>query len=148
MKEKSEKQKSKSISRREFMTRTAATAVGLTILPSGIISAKGRVAPSDKLNIAGIGVGGMGFSNLKNIKGQNIVGLADVDWKYSKRVFDHYPKAKKYKDYRKMYEELGKTIDAVVVATSDHSHALVAADAIVRGWHTYVQKQLTHTVYE
>ncbi len=148
MNEKTENKKSKSISRREFMTRTATTAVGLTILPSGIISAKGRIAPSDKLNIAGIGVGGMGFGNLKRMESQNIIGLADVDWKYSKRAFDHFPKAKTYKDYRKMYDELGKSIDAVVVATPDHSHAIVAAEAITHGWHTFVQKPLTHTVYE
>ena len=140
--------KKSGISRREFVTRSAVAAAGLTILPSGIISAKGRTAPSDKLNIAGIGVGGMGFRNLKNMESENIVGLCDVDWKYSARVFEAYPKAKVYKDYRKMYEELGKTIDAVVVATSDHTHALVAADAISNGWHAYVQKPLTHSVYE
>ena len=148
MNAKNEKQKSNGLSRREFVSRSAAAAIGLTILPSGIISAKGRKAPSDKLNIAGIGVGGMGFSNLKQMETENIVGLADVDWGYSKRVFDYFPKAKAYKDYRKMYDELGKTIDAVIVATSDHTHAIVAADAITRGWHTYVQKPLTHSVYE
>lgn len=141
-------EKKSGVSRRDFVKTTAVTAAGLTILPSGVISAKGRKAPSDKLNIAGIGVGGMGFANLKRMETENIVGLCDVDWKYSKRVFEHYPNAKKYKDYRKMYDELGDTIDAVVVATSDHTHALVAADAMVRGWHAYVQKPLTHSVYE
>lgn len=148
MSTKNEKQKSNGLSRREFVSRSAAVAVGLTILPSGIISAKGRKAPSDKLNIAGIGVGGMGFSNLKQMETENIVGLADVDWGYSKRVFDHFPKAKAYKDYRKMFDELGKTIDAVIVATADHTHAIIAAEAMTHGWHAYVQKPLTHTVYE
>lgn len=140
---------SKRISRRRFLQTGATAAVGLTVVPSSVLGKSfGHTAPSDKLNIAGIGVGGMGFANLKNMESQNIVGLADVDWKYSKHVFDHYPNAKKYYDYRKMYDELGKSIDAVVVATSDHSHALVAADAMTMGKHTYVQKPLTHTVYE
>jgi hypothetical protein len=141
-------EKKSGMSRREFVARTSVAAAGLTFLPSGIISAKGRTAPSDKLNIAGIGVGGMGFANLKKMETENIVGLCDVDLKYSQRVFDHYPKAKVYQDYRKMYDELGKSIDAVVVATSDHTHAIVAADAMTNGWHTYVQKPLTHSAYE
>ncbi|MGC9341906.1 MAG: Gfo/Idh/MocA family protein [Bacteroidales bacterium] len=148
MKNMKKDEKKSGMTRRDFVSRTAVTAAGLTILPSGIISAKGRTAPSDKLNIVGIGVGGMGFANLKRMETENIIGLCDVDWKYSKRVFDHYPKAKVYKDYRKMYDELGKTIDAVVVATADHTHGIVAADAMSRGWHAYVQKPLTHSVYE
>ena len=140
--------KKSGMSRREFVARTSVAAAGLTILPSGIISAKGRTAPSDKLNIAGIGVGGMGFANLKRMETENIIGLCDVDLKYSQRVFDHYPKAKVYQDYRNMYDELGKSIDAVVVATSDHTHAIVAADAMTNGWHAYVQKPLTHSAYE
>jgi Predicted dehydrogenases and related proteins len=137
------------MSRRRFIRAGATAAVGLTVVPSSVLGkSMGYMAPSDKLNIAGVGVGGMGFANLKNLESQNIVGLADVDWKYSQRVFDHFPKAKKYYDYRKMYDELGKSIDAVVVATSDHTHALIAADAITMGKHVYVQKPLTHSVYE
>lgn len=148
MNAKNQDQKSNGLSRRDFVTKSAVAAFGFTILPSGIISAKGRKAPSDKLNIVGIGVGGMGFGNLKNLSSENIIGLADVDWKYAQRAFEYFPKAKAYKDYRIMYEELGKSIDAVVVATPDHTHAIVAAEAITRGWHTYVQKPLTHSVYE
>lgn len=141
-------QKKSGMTRRDFVASTAVTAAGLTILPSGIISAKGRKAPSDKLNIAGIGIGGMGFANLKRMETENIVGLCDVDWNYSKHVFEHYPNAKAFKDWRRMFDELGNTIDAVVVATADHSHAIVASEAITRGWHAYVQKPLTHSVYE
>lgn len=148
MEKKKEEKKNSGMSRRDFVSRSAAVAAGLTILPSGVISAKGRVAPSDKLNIVGIGVGGMGFANLKRMETENIIGLCDVDFKYSQRVFDHYPKAKVFKDYRRMYDELGDSIDAVVVATADHTHAIVAADAMVRGWHAYVQKPLTHSAYE
>ncbi|HBB02020.1 MAG: oxidoreductase [Bacteroidetes bacterium GWD2_45_23] len=140
---------SSKISRRRFLETGAIAAAGLTVVPSSVLGkSMGYTAPSDKLNIAGVGVGGMGFANLKNLESQNIVGLCDVDWKYSQRVFDHFPKAKKYYDYRKMYEELGKSIDAVVVATADHTHALIAAEAMTMGKHVYVQKPLTHSVYE
>ena len=127
----------------------AATTVGLTIVPSNIFGKKfGHTAPSDKLNIAGVGIGGKGFSVLKSLESENIVALADVDWKYSKPTFDYFPNAKKYVDYRKMYDELGKSIDAVMVATPDHTHAIIAADAITMGKHVYVEKPLTHSVYE
>ncbi len=136
------------LSRREFVTRTMAATAGFTIVPSFAVSGLGHMAPSDKLNIAGIGIGGMGFDNLKKMETENIVGLCDVDWKYADRVFKHYPNAKKYKDFRKMYEEMGKSIDAIVVATADHTHAIVSADAMTMGKHVYLQKPLTHTVYE
>ena len=139
----------KKISRRRFLQTGATAAVGLTVVPSTVLGKSfGHTAPSDKLNIAGVGDGGRGFAVLKGMESQNIVGLADVDWKYSKRVFDYFPNAKKYYDYRKMYDEIGKSIDAVMVATSDHTHAVVTADAITMGKHVYVEKPLTHTVYE
>ncbi len=140
--------KGNTLSRRDFVGKSLVATAGFTIVPSFAVSACGHMAPSDKLNIAGIGVGGMGFSNLKKMDTENIVGLCDVDWKYSDRVFKHYPKAKKYKDFRKMYDELGTSIDAVIVATADHTHAIVSADAITMGKHVYLQKPLTHTVYE
>lgn len=140
---------SSKMSRRKFLRAGATTLAGLTIVPSSVLGKSfGYMAPSDKLNIVGVGVGGMGFANLKNLESQNIVGLCDVDWKYSQRVFEYFPKAKKYYDYRKMYDELGKTIDGVVVATSDHTHAIIAADAMTMGKHVFVQKPLTHSVYE
>ncbi|MDD2515302.1 MAG: Gfo/Idh/MocA family oxidoreductase [Proteiniphilum sp.] len=140
---------SSKISRRKFLETGAFAAAGLTIVPSSVLGkSMGHQAPSDKLNIVGVGVGGMGFANLKNLESQNIIGLCDVDWKYSQRVFDYFPKAKKYYDYRKMYDELGKSIDAVVVATADHTHAIIAAEAMTMGKHVYVQKPLTHSVYE
>ena len=124
---------SKKISRRRFIQSGATAAVGLTVVPSSVLGKTfGHTAPSDKLNIA---------------ESQNIIGLADVDWKYSKPVFDYFPKAKKYYDYRKMYDEIGKSIDAVMVATSDHTHAVITADAITMGKHVYVEKPLTHTQF-
>jgi predicted dehydrogenase len=90
----------------------------------------------------------MGFSNLKAVQSQNIVGLCDVDWKYSEPVFQFFPKAKRYYDFRKMYDEIGKEIDAVIVATADHTHAIIASTAMTMDKHVYVQKPLTHSVYE
>ncbi len=138
------------VSRRAFLGTTAAAAAGFTILPNHVVAGLGHKAPSDKLNVVGVGVGGMGFANLKNMESENIIGLCDVDWKYTagNGVFDRYPKAKKYKDWRRMYDEMGKDFDAVVVATADHTHALVTAHATTMGKHVYVQKPLTHTVYE
>jgi hypothetical protein len=143
------KENSKNITRRNFIGTTGAVAAGLTILPGSVISGIGRKAPSDKLNIAVIGIGGMGNSNLKAVApSENIVALCDVDWGYSKKVFEANPKAKAYWDWRKMYDEMGKSIDAVIVATADHSHCVAASNAIALGKHAFVQKPLTHSVYE
>lgn len=143
------KENSKNISRRNFIGTTGVAAAGLTILPGSVISGLGRRAPSDKLNIAVVGIGGMGNSNLKNVAPtENIVALCDVDWAYAKKVFEANPNAKAYWDWRKMYDEMGKSIDAVIVATADHTHAVIAANAMAMGKHVYVQKPLTHTVYE
>jgi len=142
------KQKDLNNSRRDFLKKSSIAFLGVSILPSHVISGLGHIAPSDKLNVAGIGVGGMGRNNLKNIKNQNIVALCDVDWGYAKRCFDDYPDIKKYKDYRIMLDEMEKQIDAVVIATPDHSHYISAANSMKRGMHVYVQKPLTHSVWE
>ncbi|MCD6354475.1 MAG: Gfo/Idh/MocA family oxidoreductase [Prolixibacteraceae bacterium] len=136
------------VSRRNFLGTTAAVAAGITIVPSHAVAGLGHKAPSDKLNIAGVGIGGMGATNLRHLESENIVGLCDVDWRYAKKTFDKYPKAKRFKDWRKMYDEMGKEFDAVVCATADHTHALVASHAITMGKHVYLQKPLTHSVYE
>ena len=138
------------ISRRSFLQRGAAAAAAFSIVPGSILGkSHGYAAPSDKLNIPAVGIGGMGNANLKNMeKTENIVALCDIDWKYAKPVFDRHPQAKKYWDYRKMYDEMGKSIDAVLVATADHTHAIITADAMTMGKHVYTQKPLTHSVYE
>ena len=138
----------KKMSRRKFIGNTAVAAAGFTIVPSTVVSGLGHKAPSDKLNIVGVGVGGRGFGLLRQMESENILALCDVDWRYSQRCFDYFPNAKRYWDYRKMFDEMGNDFDAVVVATSDHTHAIVAADAITMGKHVYVEKPLTHTVYE
>jgi hypothetical protein len=143
------KENSKNITRRRFLGTTGAVAAGLTILPSKVVSGLGHKAPSDKLNIAVVGIGGMGNSNLMHVAPtENIVALCDVDWGYAKRVFAANPNAKPFWDWRKMYDEFGKSIDAVICATADHSHAGVSANAIQMGKHVYCQKPLTHSVYE
>ncbi len=137
------------ISRRKFLRTGATAAIGLTIVPSTILGKNfGHVAPSDKLNILGIGVGGRGAGVLKGMESQNIIGLCDVDWKYSDHVFKQYPKAETFYDYRKMYDKLAQSADAVMVATADHTHAIISAEAMTMGKHVYCEKPLTHTVYE
>ena len=106
-----------------------------------------HVPPSEKLNIAGVGIGGKGYSDLTSVESENIVALCDVDWAHAGRAFKRYPKARKWKDYRKMLDEQ-KDIDAVVTATPDHMHAPVSMAAIRHGKHIYCQKPLTHTVRE
>lgn len=134
--------------RRNFI-KNGAMAAGFTIVSSNVLGKKfGHIAPSDKLQIAGIGVGGMGRRNLANMKTENIVALCDVDWKYAKKTFDDYPKAQKFQDWREMFDKMGNSIDAVMVATPDHSHAVATAHAITLGKHCYTQKPLTHSVYE
>jgi len=136
------------LSRRKFI-KTAGMATGFTIVSSNVLGKKlGYTAPSDKMNIVGIGVGGVGRRNLRNMDSENIVALCDVDWKYATNTFNDYPKAQRFVDWREMFDKIGKSIDGVMVATPDHTHAGVAAHAMTLGKHAYVQKPLTHSVYE
>jgi predicted dehydrogenase len=107
----------------------------------------GREAPSNKLNIAGIGIGGMGGSNLKACEGENIVALCDVDTAYAAKTIALYPKARFYQDYRELLAK-EKDVDAVVIATPDHTHAVITIAALQAGKHVYCQKPLTHTIVE
>ncbi len=136
------------LSRREFMGAAAAVAA-FAIVPRHVLGGQGNKSPSDKLNIAGVGIGGMGQNNVAACAdaGENVVALCDVDAKYSAGVFQKYPKARQWTDFRKMLAEQ-KDIDAVIVATPDHLHAVVAMAAMQRGKHVYVQKPLTRTVWE
>ncbi|MHC4623290.1 MAG: Gfo/Idh/MocA family protein [Planctomycetota bacterium] len=134
------------MNRRDFLLSSTAAAA-FTIVPRRVLGGPRYTPPSEKLNIAGVGVGGMGKSNLKNLADENIVAVCDVDEDYAGKVFDSYPQAKKYTDFRKMLEKQ-KEIDAVVVATPDHTHAVISMMAIKMGKHVYCQKPLTHSVYE
>lgn len=135
-------------SRRDFIKNTAAATAGISIIPNFAVAGLGYKAPSDKLNIVGVGVGGKGHPNLLGMNTENIIGLCDVDWRYSERCFNEFPKAKRYWDWRKMFDELGDSVDGVMVATADHTHAIVAATALTMDKHVYCQKPLTHSIYE
>lgn len=129
------------------MGAAAATAAVFTIVPRHVLGGANYVAPSEKLNIAAIGAGGMGSSNLKGMEHENIVALCDVDDERAAGSFKRYPKAKRYKDFRVMLDQQ-KDIDAVLIATPDHIHAVAAMAAIKRDKHVYCQKPLTYTVGE
>ena len=142
---------SNEMSRRTFLKAGTAAAIGLTMATDEVLAKakkKKTVAPSDKLNIIGVGIGGRGASDLRGMESQNIIALCDTDWAYAKHVFERYPEAKRYNDWRVCYDEMLKDADAVMVATADHTHAIIAANALTEGKHVYCEKPLTHTVYE
>jgi predicted dehydrogenase len=133
--------------RRAFLGSAALAAASVSILPRHVL-AGGDTPPSEKLNVAGVGVGGMGGHNVELCSGENIVALCDVDAKgYAAGTIAKYPSAAVYKDFRVMFDKQ-KNIDAVIVATPDHSHAIVGMTAIEHGKHVYIQKPLAHSVYE
>jgi predicted dehydrogenase len=141
-------QDDKWISRRSFVG-SVATAAAITLVPRHVLGGKGFKAPSDTLHVAAVGSGGMGASNIQRCAdaGEKIVGLCDVDDERAAKTYASFPKVPKYKDFRKMLEKQ-KDIDAVIVATPDHSHALIAMAAMQLGKHVYVQKPMTRTVGE
>lgn len=132
--------------RRHFLTSTGTTAAAFTILPAG--SAR-TYAANEKLNIVSIGAAGRAASDIAEVAAtENIVGLADVDWDHAAGTFKKYPKAKQFKDYRRMLEEMDDSIDAVIVATPDHHHFHASMAAIRMGKPVYCEKPLTHSVWE
>ncbi len=134
------------ISRRD-MIRSSAAALAFSVVPASVLAGPGRTPPSEKLNIAGIGVGGQGSWDLDNVSSENIIALCDVDWDRAAETFKRYPQAKKHRDFRIMLEK-EKGIDAVVVATPDHNHAVATMMALKMGKHVYCEKPLTRTVRE
>lgn len=138
------------MTRRRFIGATAATAAAFTIVPRHVLGGPGYTPASDKLNIAGVGFGGMGKNNLRQCaRTENIYALCDVDHslKGVLQTFEQYPQAKRYQDFRVMLDKEPE-IDGVVVATPDHTHAVIAMEAMQRGKHVYIQKPLTNTIYE
>src|SRR5215467_10754475 len=135
------------LNRREFLRSTAFTTTAFMVLPAGVLGLRGSTSPNEKLNIAGVGIGGQGASDLSNMESENIVALCDVDQNHAAHVFKKYPQAKQFTDYRKMLDEM-KEIDGVVIATPDHHHAFASIEAIKHGKHVYCEKPLTHSVWE
>ncbi|MBI5831383.1 MAG: Gfo/Idh/MocA family oxidoreductase [Armatimonadetes bacterium] len=133
-----------STGRRHFLQQAAAAAA-----LAGLSAPARAQAPAagTKLNIAGIGIGGMGGGNLARLTGENIVALCDVDANYAAGTVARFPGAKFYTDYRELFAQQ-KDLDAVVIATPDHTHAVIAAAAMRAGKHVYCQKPLTHSVWE
>lgn len=137
-------------SRRDFMKTGALAAGSFFIVPRHVLG-KGFVPPSDKLNLAAIGAGGKGWSDIRNAwneGAENVVALCDVDTQRSARAREQWPKAKFYKDFRVMLEEMKDDIDAVTISAPDHVHAASAMAAMELGMHVYVQKPLTHNIKE
>lgn len=132
------------LTRRQFLTRTT-LAGGALAFP--FVSSRNVLGANERLNLASIGAGGKGASDVANSDSENIFALCDVDEKNAAETFKKYPNAKRYKDFRKLLDK-EKTIDAVTVSTPDHMHAPIALAAMRRGKHVYCQKPLTHTVYE
>ena len=133
---------------RRAFGRAAAGIAAFTVVPRSVLGGPGHTAPSEKLNIAGIGVGGRGAGDIQELASQNIVALCDVDWRQAAGTFNRHPGARKYRDFREMLDKEDRNIDAVVVATPDHCHAPASLAAIRRGKHVYCEKPLSHTVYE
>jgi len=135
------------LSRRRFVADVTKASAGFTIVPRHVLG-RGYVAPSDKLNVACIGIGGQGASDVQGMSGENIYALCDVDWHQGEESFNAFPQAKRYKDYREMLAKESAHIDAVTVTTPDHSHAAAAMLAMKAGKHVRVQKPLTHLIGE
>jgi predicted dehydrogenase len=136
---------SNNVSRRDFLKSAAIAGAGLLAAPTIWAEVK---SPNEKLNIAGIGAGGQGGSDINNVSSENIVALCDVDDLRAGSTYKRFPKAKRYNDYREMLEKEAKLIDAVTIGTPDHHHAPAAAMAMKLGKHVYCEKPLTHTVHE
>ena len=138
-----------SMTRRAFLAATTTTAVTVLAAPNDAQVIPGKLSPNQKLNIAAIGGGGKGLSDVMacSSHGENIVAIADVDWVRAGEAFYKLPNAKQFKDYREMLEKMPE-IDACTVSTPDHTHAPAAYTAMKHGKHVYVQKPMTHTVAE
>lgn len=145
------KENTSSNPRRDFIKASATALAGFYFVPRHVLGGPGFIAPSDRLRVAGIGVGGMGAGDVRGVFSSgkaDFVALCDVDDLRAKSSVEAHPKAKFYKDYRIMLEKEHKSIDAVTISTPDHMHAVQAMAAMQLGKHVYVQKPLTHNIYE
>jgi predicted dehydrogenase len=138
------------LNRRAFVkisTLWAGAAATVHIVPRRVLGGPRQIPPSEKMNVAGIGIGGKGASGLRNLESENIVALCDVDEAYAANTVQRYPDARFFVDYRELLDQQND-LDGVVVATPDHTHAVISIAAIRAGKHVYCEKPLTHNVYE
>jgi len=142
------KTQSAQFTRRSFLAGATTGVTALSLLPASVLGLNGAESPNNKLNIAAIGLNNQGGSDLQGMTSENIVALCDVDTRFSGKHSAQFPGAKQYQDYRKMFDEMGKEIDAVLIATPDHWHAAMALRAMKMGKHVYCEKPLAHSVYE
>jgi predicted dehydrogenase len=145
------KKQMSSVSRRKFLRNSSLAAAGFFIVPRHVLGGPGYTPPSDKLAIAGIGVGGKGAGDLREFAKSpkvTIVALADVDDRASAETRKRFPNAKYYRDYREMLDKENKTFDACSISTPDNVHAVATTAAMALGKHVYTQKPLTHDIYE
>ncbi len=133
------------LNRRDMLKAATVMGAGL-YLGTNAESARAADSPNEKLNVAQIGIGGQGGFNLNGVKGENIVALCDVDDQRAGKAYERFPQAKKFYDYRQMFDAMEKQIDAVVVATPDHSHFYPSMMALERGKHLYCEKPMAHSV--
>jgi len=136
-----------SVTRRSFLKSATAGAALFHIVPRSVLGGQDHTPPSEKLDIACIGVGGMGRHDAGSVGGQNIVAICDVHDRCAARSFEQFPEAKRFRDFRRMLDEV-KNLDAVTVSTPDHTHAVIAMRAMRMGKHVYCQKPLTYSVFE
>ncbi len=136
--------------RRSFIAATGFTAFSFSIVPRHVLGGPGYIPPSEQVQMAGIGAGGMGGGDIATFTklGANFVALCDVDDERAAGTFGAHPKARRYKDFREMLDKEAANIDAVSVGTPDHVHAVASMAAIKAGKHVYCQKPLTHTLFE
>jgi len=139
--------RSSGVSRREFVG-VAAAAAAFTFVPKRVLGGAGRSSANGKLNIAGIGVGGRGASDIQGCSSENIVALCDADLNRAGGTIKKYPGAKVYRDFRRMLEKERKNVDAVVIGAPDHIHAPAAIMAMKMGKHVYCEKPMAHTIFE
>ncbi len=140
--------KHRRISRRDFVLGATAAAAAPVLIPRHVLGGEGRLPPSEKVNLAGIGVGNRGAQVLQTMENHNIVALCDVDANFLAKAAVRYPKATQHRDYRKMLDQQDKNIDAVAVATTDHTHLPISVTAMKMGKHSYTEKPLGQNILE
>jgi predicted dehydrogenase len=138
------------LSRRQFITTSAAAWATINIVPHPLLGAPGQPAPNQKPALAGVGVGGVGFHQLQACEraGFSIVALCDVDDEYAKKAFDRWPQTRRYRDCREMLQAEGDKIDAVYCGTPDHTHAVIVLEALKRKKPVCCVKPVTRTLHE